>query len=313
MGLDTIGFTDCKKFDELRTFFQDRKNRKVENEFEEVDIEKRINPKFYMEDGKTIISIAFPYNYGIHSNNKPYFSMYTLGADYHKVVTKYLQMIGTYIEGFGGKVKYFVDSNALPERYIANKAGIGFIGKNNMLITEKYGSFVFLGEIITNLYIKPDIKMQSKCNACLKCIESCPSKAINLYNTNANICLSYITQKKHLDDFWLNKLEGRLFGCDTCQIVCPFNKDISISLLKEFKPMDYMKQVNEKELININNEIFNEKYKNTSCGWRGKNILQRNAMINVFYQKTNVIIEEQRIKSPYVKDYYYRLLRLFNL
>ena len=105
-----------------------------------------------MQEGKTIISIAFPYLHdGVYNSNG--FSLYTRGLDYHRVVKSYLDKICEFIEKIGGKAMSFVDSNTLPERYIAYLSGIGFIGKNNMLITKKYGSFVFLGEIITDLDI----------------------------------------------------------------------------------------------------------------------------------------------------------------
>ena len=155
LGLDTLGFIKCREFAELKDFFYERRKQGLENEFEEKDIEKRINPFNYMSDGKTIISIAFPYLHDINYFDNG-FSVYTRGKDYHKVVKSYLSKICEYIESIGGKANSFVDSNFLPERYIAYLAKVGFIGKNNMIITEKYGSYVFLGEIITDLEINCD-------------------------------------------------------------------------------------------------------------------------------------------------------------
>ena len=140
LGLDTIGFTRCRKFYELQEMFQFRKANDIENIFEEKDINRRINPNLYMEEGKTIISIAFPYLYGKNFNEEAYFSKYTQGLDYHLVIELYLKKICNFIEQLGGKAISFVDSNALPERYIAKLCGVGFIGKNQMLITSKYGS-----------------------------------------------------------------------------------------------------------------------------------------------------------------------------
>ena len=150
LGLDTIGFIKCREFTELKSFFYEKKEKGLENEFEEKDVLKRINPYIYMEDGKTIISIAFPYLHDINYFDNG-FSVYTRGTDYHKVVKSYLQKICDFIESKGGEALAFVDSNFLPERYIAYLGKVGFIGKNNLIITEKYGSYVFLGEIITNL------------------------------------------------------------------------------------------------------------------------------------------------------------------
>ena len=307
LGISEVGFCKCKVFVELENYFKRRKKLNLQNEFEEDDIYKRINPNFYMEEGKTIISIAFPYRF-YNDKEDIYFSEYTKGKDYHRVASSYLEKICEFIETIGGRAKYFVDSNALPERYIAYKSGVGFIGKNNMLINEKYGSYVFLGEIITDLSIEPDEPVESKCGNCEKCISACPTKSINENYNNPNICMSYITQKKHIDDKWFNKFKGRLFGCDTCQKVCPFNTEAEISSIKEFKPLEFMNKVRIHELINIDNKTFKEKYKITSCGWRGKNIIQRNALINVMLNKYKFNSNNLNITSSYVKDYYNRLL-----
>lgn len=313
LNLDTIGFCECRTFKELIPFFKERKEKGLENEFEEHDIGKRVNLKLYMKDGKTIISIAFPYLYTLESNSEVYFSKYTLGKDYHLVVSDYLKKICNFINTLGGKAIYFVDSNALPERYIAYLCGIGFIGKNNMIITEKYGSYVFLGEIITDLNIEKDMPIEQKCGDCTICLKECPTKAINKNGSCPNICLSYITQKKHIEDNFFEKLGGRLFGCDSCQNMCPYNKDVQLSSLEEFKPYEYMKNISLEELININNKIFKEKYSLTSCGWRGKNILQRNALIYSALKRNNLNMDIKDINSPYVEDYYHRLLKTLQL
>ncbi|MBU3159301.1 tRNA epoxyqueuosine(34) reductase QueG [Clostridium frigoris] len=316
-GLDTIGFSECRIFHELNPYFDKRKKLGLENEFEERDLNKKINPFIYMKDGKTIISIAFPYLYDNDINKKLYFSNYTRGRDYHLVLIEYMKKICTFIEGMGAKAMYFVDSNALPERYIASLSGVGFIGKNNMLITQRYGSYVFLGEIITDLVIDPDKSVTQKCGNCEICLSSCPTSAIVKgkfgINNNSNICLSYITQKKDIEDFWFDKLDGRLFGCDTCQRVCPYNKEVELSVIKEFKPYEHMRTPNLKELMNIDNKLFKDNYKITSCGWRGKNIIKRNAIINSLFIEKVKIITVEKDTSPYIRDYYYRLLKYFKL
>lgn len=310
IGLDTIGFMRCRRFNELEDYFIERKMKNIENEFEEKDIEKRINPFLYMKDGNTIISIAFPYKYSEISCEENYFSAYTKGKDYHIVVKEYLKSICEFIGKLGGKSVYFVDNNALPERFIASISGIGFIGKNNTLITKKYGSYVFLGEIITDLYIKEDEVEAGKCGNCTACLNACPTKSFN----NSNNCLSYITQCKHVEDKWFKMFEGRMFGCDTCQKVCPFNKDAKNSNIEEFRPFNFMNNIDLTEIIYLNNQIFRQKYSLTSCGWRGKNILSRNALINSFGKdKLLNKIDENRFCSPYLIDYYHRLLILNKL
>lgn len=316
LKLDLLGFSRCRVYDELRDFFQSRKLLGQENEFEEKDIEKRVNPFLQMPEAKTIISIAFPYYFGKNVKNDIYFSIYTLGRDYHSVISEYLRKICGIIEKMGYKSKYFTDNNPLPERYIAKESGMGIIGKNSMFITKKYGSYVFLGEIITDMpvedYDKPEDTGNMLCSNCDRCTIACPGGSIKAGNHGS--CLSYITQKKEIEDIWFSKLNGRIFGCDTCQEVCPYNKKAEFSKLESFMPLPFMKYPDVSELININNSVFREKYKITAAGWRGKNILQRNAMINLI-KDSNMMekINPQNIASPYIREYYGRLLKAFNL
>ena len=213
LGLDTVGFVKCRRFSELEEVYNIRKDKGFENEFEEQDIEKRVNPNVYMEDGKTIITIAFPYLYDEDYVDNG-FSVYTRGMDYHYVVSNFLKKISEYIESLGGRAISLVDSNSLPERYIAYLGNIGFIGKNNMLITKKYGSYVFLGEIITDLEIQceeertlEELRTHKECGTCEICYKNCPTKVLNRSKMkNTNSCMSYITQKKDIEDKYLNEI-----------------------------------------------------------------------------------------------------------
>ena len=212
----------------------------------------------------------------------------------------------------------FTDNNALPERYIAYLSGIGFIGKNNMLITREYGSYVFLGEIITDLDLQEDcpnrsfekMKRYVECgDECTLCFDECPSKAINATKKNANICLSYITQKKDLEDKWLPMLQGRLFGCDSCQKKCRYNQLVRLSPLEEFKPHSHMENHDTKELLTLDKKTFKEKYLITSCGWRGKAVLQRNAMIREALWNDGDI-SKFKSNSEYLMDYKERIIKI---
>ena len=321
LGLDVVGFTKCRVFEELRDFYEFRKNNNLDNEFEESDIEKRINPMHYMEEGKTIISIAFPYFHGNDFLGNG-FSLYTMGSDYHHVVGAYLKKICDFIEEQGGKALHFVDSNTLPERYIAYLSGIGFIGKNNMLITKKYGSYVFLGEIITDLVMEPDFSYEERnfslinnfkeCKECEICYVECPTKAINRNKKNCNICMSYITQKKDIEDKFIKLMNGRIFGCDSCQTSCPYNENVEFSSIEEFKAKDFMSSIDTNSIISLTNGSFKETFKTTSCGWRGKNTLIRNALIrhSLFEGKD---ISNIKFSSEYIEKYKIRLLSMNKL
>ncbi len=325
IGLDTIGFMKCRSFEELRPYYEYRKQKGLQNEFEEDDIDKRINPKHYMPEAKTIISIAFPYMHmglddTLVSNG---FSVYTKSMDYHRVVNKYLNMISEFINSKGYKAMGFVDSNTLPERYIAYSSGIGFIGKNGLLITKEYGSYVFLGEILTDLDIQcePQIEPQAlfdeiskynECGDCDICYKMCKTKAINKSNQgksnlgpgNPNICSSYITQKKELSDTEIKLLKGKVFGCDDCQMDCPYNLKAKKLGLKEFELLETMNKSVE-EYANMNNSFFKEGVNISSCGWRGKNVIRRNSIIKLFNEGKS--IKDINGDSPYIKKYLDRL------
>ena len=325
IGLDTIGFMKCRTLEELRPYYEYRKQKGLENEFEEEDIDKRINQGHYMPEAKTIISIAFPYMHPKQNSNlvDNGFSLYTRGVDYHRVVKKYLDMIIEFITNSGYKAIGLVDNNTLPERYIAYSSGIGFIGKNGLIITEKYGSYVFLGEILTDLEIEDEQKLDPqtlikniskyiKCGECTICYNSCKTKAINKNNdrngnktpANPNICSSYITQKKELSDKEIKLLKGKVFGCDDCQLNCPYNIKAEKLGLKEFAPLETMNKPSI-EYATMNNSLFKEGVNISSCGWRGKNVIKRNAIIKLFNEEKS--IEHIRCDSPYIKSYIDRL------
>lgn len=320
LGLDTIGFIPCRRFDELEAFYQYRQEKNLQNEFEGKVLEQRLNPKHYLANGKTIISIAFPYDYEeIDAVEKMTsrdngFSIYTKRLDYHRVVKKYLEQIVLYIQELGGQAIALVDSNTLPERYIAYLAGIGFIGKNNMLITKQYGSYVFLGEIITDLEIPcedqrthSELTIFAECGQCENCLKECPTKSINKSRCNPNICLSYLTQKKALTTSEIKLLKGNIFGCDFCQLRCPYNEAAQKSALQDFIALAYMEE-EPSIYAEMNNQFFKEKISGTSCGWRGKNVIRRNAIIRMAYEGKEV--QGFLGESPYINEYVQKLIEI---
>lgn len=310
LGLDTMGMIPCRRFEELRPFYEERREKNLQNEFEEKDIEKRINPSHYMEDAKTILSFAFPYVFDEEEEANG-FSIYTKRSDYHRVVKGYLEQVCEQIRSLGGEAMCFVDSNTLPERYLAYLSGVGFIGRNNMLITKKYGSFVFLGEILTNLELPceevrsvTEIKDYPECGECRNCYKECPSKSIHAGRVNPNICLSYLTQKKEITDQEIGLLKGNVFGCDFCQLKCPYNEEAEKGCLPEFQTLSYM---NEELPVyaGMENKFFKEKMSKTSCGWRGKNVLRRNAILALHAKGEEV--SAYRGDSEYLNAYITRL------
>jgi epoxyqueuosine reductase len=293
MGIDLIGFTDSDICYPIKEKLKLSRKLNFNSEFEKGTIEERINPKLLMSNVKTIIviGISYPKNTNRLENikaNEVYFSSSSWGTDYHKVLKDMMQKLCNYIKTIDNKLEYklLVDTSSLDDRYLAYKAGLGFYGKNNLLINEQYGSYIFLGSILTNLDIEVDKPINKACLNCNKCVEACPLKAINDNGIlNSKKCLSYITQKK--DDLTKEEIDiinNCIYGCDICQKVCPYNKDIDNHTHSEFEPSD-LEFININDYKNLSNKEFNKKYGKLSGAWRGKKIIERN--INIYKNKLN--------------------------
>lgn len=282
VNIDIIGFSDINFSSEFIKALAERKNNGHLSGFEECDENKRCDVFALLNNAKTLISIALPYRTCDADKTKPYFSKSTFGLDYHLIMKEKLKNISDFITlKYNSKCVYYSDTGPLSDREIASKCGIGFYGKNSSIITKTYGSFVFLGEIITDLYIERDKEIKPTCGSCTKCIDACPAGAIERpYYVNAKKCLSYLTQKKDNITFEeTNKMGLRIYGCDTCQDVCPFNKSAAHSNLKCFIPDGWILNVDEKNILNMTNSNFKKTFGLTSSGWRGLKTLKRNLII----------------------------------
>lgn len=317
LGLRHYGFMKAQALSrDSLAYFREREERNFTTSFEENDLMRKVNLQSEMENAQTIISVAFPYFYDAYIHKEGYFSLYTLGQDYHIVVKDYLEKVAEVIRSHGYEAKVFADNNSLPERYIAYASYVGEIGKNHMLITKEYGSYVFLGEILTNLVLETrerdyqEIPLHTICGDCTNCIKACPTQILGSEFYDTKRCMSYITQSKEVPDEDLLLFKGRLFGCDTCQRSCPLNRKVNTSSIEAFRPREYMKYPNLLELLELTNQEF-LKYKETSSGWRGKKLLQRNAMVELV-RKGNTL-DAEKLPTEYLREYYHRLEKIFNL
>lgn len=282
IGINCVGIAGVGPYHDLENIIKDRTKKDFITGMEEPSVEKRINPRASMENAESIIVCAFPYFIEdvVDSN----LSKYCYGKDYHIVVKEKLQQIADYIdsETEGFQYMIFADNGPLVDRYLASISGIGYYGINNNIITDEYGSFVFIGYIINNYYFEPDKKSEKSCIKCGKCIKSCPGKAIlGDFEMNPKKCLSYITQKKEdlsEDEKIALKNNKKIFGCDICQDVCPHNISISKTNIKEFKE-ELIYNLKKEEINNISNKEFRRRYKEKAFSWRGKKIIQRNIEI----------------------------------
>lgn len=285
LNIDVIGFIDSSPLNIKETILSRRQLDKF-TEFEERDIEKRINPKLTMSECKSIIVIGVSYNTGFRPEKegilKGNISMSSWGIDYHKVLQTKLQSL---IEKMKRKInfeyKVFVDTGPLVERELARRAGLGFLGKNCSMINEKYGSFIFLGHILTNIEIKSDSPIDKDCGDCDLCIKACPTGALESpYNINPKKCISYLTQTKTIiPEDLRGKIGTRIYGCDTCQNVCPKNKGVRLSSHEEFIPYETGVTIDLEKILFMSNKDFKKGFGTMAGSWRGKNILKRNAII----------------------------------
>ncbi|MEX1199059.1 MAG: tRNA epoxyqueuosine(34) reductase QueG [Pseudohongiellaceae bacterium] len=178
---------------------------------------------------------------GLGDEKTAYVSRYARGRDYHKLIRKRLQHLATRITEAVGEHGYraFVDSAPVLERALAEKAGLGWIGKNTMLLNKKAGSWFFLGELFTDLPLPVDEPGEAHCGTCSACLDICPTNAfVGPNQLDARRCISYLTIELHgtIPEHLRPLIGNRVFGCDDCQLICPWNKFTHITDEKDFRP-----------------------------------------------------------------------------
>ncbi|MFS9450597.1 tRNA epoxyqueuosine(34) reductase QueG [Streptococcus cristatus] len=287
IGISKIGFTTADDFDYLEKSLRLAVEEGRNSGFEHKNIEERIKPKLSLASAKTIISIAVAYPHKLKQQpqktayKRGKFTPNSWGLDYHYVLQDKLDRLAKGIEELTADFEYkgMVDTGALADTAVARRAGIGFIGKNGLVISKEFGSYMFLGELITNLDIEPDQPVDYDCGDCNRCLTACPTSCLIGDGTmNAKRCLSFQTQDKGIMDLeFRKKIKTVIYGCDICQICCPYNKGLDNPLATEIDP-----ELAHPELLpflELSNGQFKEKFGHIAGSWRGKNILQRNAII----------------------------------
>lgn len=287
IGISKIGFTTADDFDYLEKSLRLAVEEGRNSGFEHKNIEERIKPKLSLASAKTIISIAVAYPHKLKQQpqktayKRGKFTPNSWGLDYHYVLQDKLDRLAKGIEELTADFEYkgMVDTGALVDTAVARRAGIGFIGKNSLVISKEFGSYMFLGELITNLDIEPDQPVDYDCGDCNRCVTACPTSCLIGDGTmNAKRCLSFQTQDKGIMDLeFRKKIKTVIYGCDICQICCPYNKGLDNPLATEIDP-----DLAHPELLpflELSNGQFKEKFGHIAGSWRGKNILQRNAII----------------------------------
>ena len=277
----------------------------------------RFNPQELHPSSIRIISIKVPYltqtttllKNHLMQPEQAYVSSYALGRDYHKVVKQQLNKLATWINqylsetGFEHHYRAFSDSAPIMEVQIAAQSGGGWRGKNTLLLNKNHGSMFFLGELFTNLPLEADEPTAGHCGSCNKCIEVCPTQAfISPYVLNAKKCISYLTiENKGSIPLELRPLIGnRIYGCDDCQLFCPWNKFSSLTTYTDFTPRHKLDASNLRDLFKWNEAEFIQKMQGSAILRIGYDSWQRNlavALGNAPYQAEIIIELEFKLQT----------------
>jgi epoxyqueuosine reductase len=253
---------------------------------------KRTHPEELVDETIRIISLRFDYSYQsiipyeevLKKPNKAAISRYAMGRDYHKIIRKNLKKLAEKIKGEVQDFNYrvFTDSAPVMEKAIAEKAGLGWIGKHSNLLNSKAGSYFFLGEIYTNIPLPISKKSTYHCGTCTKCIDICPTQAIvSPFQVDARRCISYLTieHKGPIPKEFHKAIGNRIYGCDDCQMVCPWNKFAQDSKVTDFLPRNQFDEPDLKELMTWDEETFLKKTEGSPIRRIGFDSWQRNLKI----------------------------------
>ncbi|MBJ6362806.1 tRNA epoxyqueuosine(34) reductase QueG [Paenibacillus sp. GCM10012307] len=290
LGIDKLGIASTEPFAELKQRLIKHRELGYESGFEEPDLDKRTDPSLLFDTPQSIIAIAIAYPSKLKDAPKSepgarrgILARASWGDDYHKVLRNRMERLEQWLRDRVPEVRTenMVDTGALSDRAVAERAGLGWSAKNSCIIAPEFGSWIYLGEMLTNLPLSPDNPITDQCGSCTKCIDACPTGAlVGPGQLNSKLCISFITQTKDfVKEDVMRKIGNRLYGCDTCQIVCPVNKGKNWTHQPELQPDPEQVKPLLVPLLTIGNKEFQRQYGNTSSAWRGRKPIQRNAVI----------------------------------
>lgn len=291
LGIDKIGFTTAAPFTEMAASLQAQKAAGHTSGFEHQVLAERLYPDKIFEQPQSIIAIALAYPSKIQQQvprnrkqRRGSFARASWGEDYHFILRDKMQQLVAFIKANTGaevRFKLMVDTGELSDVAVAQRAGLGFIGRNGLLITEEFGSFVYLGEIITNIPFAPDTPVENQCGTCTRCVDYCPPQALlGDGRLNAQRCLSYQTQTKGaMAEEFRPLIRSVIYGCDICQLVCPFNRGKDEHRHTRMEPKIEEATPVLQSMLTLSNKEFKQRFGRLAGSWRGKKPLQRNAII----------------------------------
>lgn len=296
IGIDELKVTTADPFIVMKQRLIAQQEKGYASGFEEPDLNKRTTPTLLLEEAQSIIAIAIAYPSklkdaprSVAGERRGLFARASWGLDYHRAVGERLEKLQRYIEQLvpGVRTRSMVDTGELVDRAVAERAGIGFSGKNCSIISPEKGSYLYLGEMIVDVYLPPDEAIEDGCGDCDKCMTACPTTALVAPGVlDAKRCIAYLTQMKTLmPREFRSKLGGRLYGCDTCQQVCPYNRKKDWRHHEELLPEAEIVKPLLEPLLTLSNREFKQKFGHLSGAWRGKKPIQRNAILSLAHYR----------------------------
>lgn len=246
------------------------KNYHGQMDYMENHFDKRLDPRLLVDGAKSVVSLLLNYYPSEIQNPASYkISKYVYGEDYHFVIKEKLKQLLQFIQEEIGEVngRVFVDSAPVLDKAWAAKSGLGWIGKNANLITQKVGSFYFIAELIIDLELEYDLPTTDHCGTCTACIDACPTQAIiQPYVVDGSKCISYFTieLKDNLPQEMKGQFNDWVFGCDVCQEVCPWNRFAKPHQEPLFEPKAELLQFSKRDWQELTKETFNKVFKNSA-------------------------------------------------
>lgn len=278
LGFIRIGFTSAAPLNALAKHLKERDEAGYNTPFEESNFLQRTEPQAIWASCQTVVVLAYPLPLTSEAGEEAgILSRSAVGDDYHRVVQGRMEEFGQKVTEAGWPSetpRVQVDTGPLNERAFAIRSGLGWAGRNQQIIIPGVGSFVTLALLLLDQVLPPDEPLANECGTCRNCIQVCPAQILGKENFIANQCVSYLTQSKEaLTDEQGKRLGRRLFGCDVCQEACPHNRTY---LKCEDTPFP-SRGVDLYDVLTLTKAGFNDRFRSTAAGWRGKGVLQRNA------------------------------------
>jgi epoxyqueuosine reductase len=276
---------------------------------------RRANPKAMWPEAQTAIVFAMNYGQGIDAmqrldaKSRGVISVYALNRDYHDVIKGKLKKIAAWLaKEIQTAVKVFVDTAPLMEKPLAHTAGLGWQGKHTNLLSRELGSWFFIGTILTDMVLPPDVPEVDHCGSCRACLDICPTKAFPApYQLDARRCISYLTieHKGHIDHEYRKPMGNRIFGCDDCLAVCPWNKFAQVASEAKLKAREDLISPDLDDLAGLDDAAFRKLFAGSPVKRLGRDRFVRNVLIAIGNSgNQNFILIAQRLlndTSPLVR------------